>query len=166
MVMSRRPVKTIAEFSQGLIGKSCWSTIAGVGTGSMVTLAFGEKVRRRKSVRNPMLTQEEREFEGEFVIFIKDSEWRLSNGDMAICTSDDSNEANGLMLSGLQGLVGRTVVAMRTINDRGGLKLDFNEGWNIQLSGVDRLAELDNYSLFYRGSLIGDDGSRTRRDDY
>jgi hypothetical protein len=36
-----------------LPGKTCWSFIGGSGTGSMVSLDFGEKVPRKKPVGNP-----------------------------------------------------------------------------------------------------------------
>lgn len=153
-------VNTISEFFDGIIGKSCWSIIAGSGTGSMVSLAFGEKIRRERPLRNPALSPEQREFDGEFVVFIKDSPWRIVGDNAIICTSDNSNEVNGPMLSGLQRLVGSSVISVSITNDIGGLNLVFSDRLCIQLTGIDCVDDLDSYSLFYFGRTIADVGCK------
>lgn len=101
----------IDEFFRGIIGQTCWSVSAGPGTGSMVALYIGEKIRRARPHKNPALSPDQREFDAEFDVFIKDAAWQVTHGDEIICTSDDSNDFGGLMLSGLKRLVGRSVAS-------------------------------------------------------
>ncbi len=159
MACTKCSVNTIGEFFDSLIGKRCWSVIAGAGAGSMVSLAFGEKLQRKRPLRNPTLSPEQREFDGEFVLFVKDSAWRvLSENNKVICTSDDNNESGGPMLSGLNQLIGSYVFSINVANDTGGLDLFFSDGLCIQLEGVDCINTLDSYSLFYLGRTIADVG--------
>ncbi|WP_247313623.1 hypothetical protein [Ralstonia pseudosolanacearum] len=125
----------------------------------MVSLAFGEKLQRKQPLRNPKLSPEQREFDGEFVLFVKYSAWRiLSENNKVICTSDDSNEAGGPMLSGLHRLIGSYVSSINVANDNGGLDLFFGDGLCIQLKCVDCINTLDSYSLLYLGRTIADVG--------
>lgn len=106
------------------------------GAGSMVSLAFGEKLQRKRPLRNPTLSPEQRKFDGEFVLFVKDSAWRvLSENNKVICTSDDNNESGGPMLSGLNQLIGSYVFSINVANDNGGLDLflvtDYVSNWKV-----------------------------------
>lgn len=127
-------IGAIKKFLSCLVGKECWSIIAGPGTGSMASLAFGQKIRRSRSIRNPTLSPDQRDFDGEFLLFIKEAHWIVRNADTVICTSNDSNEAAGLMVSGLQQLVGCPLVSASLINGRGDLNLHFENGFNLQLN--------------------------------
>ncbi|WP_459204474.1 hypothetical protein ACQVRV_18945 (plasmid) [Ralstonia pseudosolanacearum] len=158
---SKNSVNKGKEFFGRIIGKKCWSIIAGAGTGSMMSLGFGEKIRRERSVRNTKLSPEQQDFMGEFVLFVKDSPWRIVNeSNETICSSDDSNEDGGPMLAGLNRLIGRSVVSVNIANDTGGLDLLFSDGLCVQLKGVDGLDGLDgfdtsdSYTLFYSGRAI------------
>lgn len=126
----------------------------------MVSLAFSEKIRRERPLRNPALSPEQREFDGEFVVFIKDSPWRIVGDNAVISTSDNSNEVNGPMLSGLQRLVGSSVISVSITNDIGGLNLVFSDRLCIQLTGIDCVDDLVSYSLFYFGRTIADVGCK------
>lgn len=77
MVNINSPATSVNSFFDALIGKRCWSIIAGPGTGSMASLAFGEKIRRSRPLRNPTLSSDQRELDGEFVVFVKGSEWSM-----------------------------------------------------------------------------------------
>ncbi|MFL6710082.1 MAG: hypothetical protein ACJ8HI_17920 [Massilia sp.] len=159
MADTNRSLNAAREFFNGLIGQSCWSLIAGPGTGSMFTLALGEKFRRERPLKNQTLSLEQREFDGEFVVFVKESPWRLlDDQNRTICTCYDSNEANGPMLSGLQCLVGRSVVSASIVNENGGLTLVFGEGIRIELDGVNCIDTVESYSLFYFGNTLADVG--------
>ena len=93
-------------------------------------------------------------------MLVKDSAWRVMSDSVIICTSDDSNEANGPMLSGLQQLVGRLVMSVNITNDTGGLNLVLSDGLYMRLTGISCVDELDSYSLFYCGRTIADVGSK------
>ncbi|QDG73523.1 hypothetical protein [Janthinobacterium tructae] len=147
-------VNSANEFYERLIGKDCWSIIAGPGTGSMVSFYFGGKIRRERPLKNSTLSLEQRQFDGEFVIFVKHSEWNVLHENEIICTSNDNNEKNGKMLYGLNILVGKSIVFARITNEYGGLNLEFSEGWFLNLIGIENNTDLDSYSLFHSGKLI------------
>jgi hypothetical protein len=78
----------LEEFFAGLIGKSCWSVIGGVGTGSVISLHFGEKIPARRKLQNPRFTYEERNFEGELSAMF-DCDWRLEDASQILSTSQN-----------------------------------------------------------------------------
>lgn len=151
-------VNSISYFFDALIGKRCWSVIAGPDTGSMASLAFGEKIRRSRPLRNSTLSSDQREFDGELVVFIKGSEWSIFYEKYPVCSSNDSNEINGPMLAGLQRLIGRKVVEVNITDALGGLDLFFDGALRLQLNGTVPADDFDSYSLFYRGHVVADVG--------
>lgn len=122
----------------------------------MASLAFGEKIRRSRPLRNPTLSSDQREFDGEFIVFVKGSEWSIFCEEEPICNSNDSNEINGPMLKGLQLLIGKEVIETDIINSMGGLDLFFSNGLRLQLSGIVPAGDFDSYSLFYQGHVVAD----------
>jgi len=59
-----------------LRGELCWSVMAGRGTGSRFTADFGEKLRRNVPLKNPRLSDDERNFQGEFALYVTCA-WRV-----------------------------------------------------------------------------------------
>lgn len=110
----RRPdvrTATLDELNQalgGLVGLPCWSAIAGKGTGSRLSMRFGEKFLRARPLANPHLTAEERAFDARNSLFIECA-WRLDSVGGVVCSCSDSNEKGERMLTGLATLVGATV---------------------------------------------------------
>lgn len=91
-----------------LIGKECWSIVAGKGTGSVVSIDFGIKIARKRPLRNTLLSDEQRQFEPELSLFVKCA-WRINSDKNIICSSTDSNSNDGPMVNGLKMLVGHKV---------------------------------------------------------
>lgn len=147
-VLDAEPKALLSE----LVGKECWSVIAGPGTGSMVTLAFGEKIRRTRPIKNPSLSEEQRQFEGEFVVFIKDAYWCLYQCGQQLCTSNESNEIDGPLLSGLRQLVGKPIISASVIDNRGAFELANDNGFCLKISCTNDRAE--NYSLHHAGQIV------------
>ena len=136
-----------------LVGKECWSVVAGEGTGSMVSLDFGRKQRRKTAVRNRHLTRTQREFEGEFDLFIQGCAWRLEEPRKVICSSMSDNANDGPMVAGLERLDEQKV--LRVVIDYPGYDLALTfEGAEGELTlrlfcdQADREGEADNYSFF------------------
>lgn len=144
-------------FFENLAGKTCWSVIAGPGTGSMAKLSFGSKIERKRKLKNDKLTSEQREFEGEFGVFIKFANWAVGNCETQICCNDDSNEVDGLMLEGLNQLVGRSVVNTEFSSEKNKFTLNFENGFYLMVT-KNELEPIDaNYSLTHLGQTIGFD---------
>ena len=153
MENTKKTICTKEDFLNHIIEKNCWSFIAGAGTGSMVSLAFGEKILRHKPLKNPTLTQEQRAFDGEFIVFIKEAPWRiLDENKSTICTSDDNNEVDGLMLSGLKILIGSPVSAISITHER--FSISFKNRYSFIIRTPSKPDEDSDYSLFHNGCLI------------
>lgn len=77
---------TIEQFLKELKGLECWACIAGKGSGSMVNMYFGDKKKRSLPIDNPHLTEDERNYEGEYGLFIQFAPWRiLHNSQLFLC---------------------------------------------------------------------------------
>lgn len=140
-----------AEFAaeiQALAGLPCGSCIAGRGTGSHVALDFGERIRRAEPIRNERLTMEQRSYIGEKRLFIT-CVWRLDSADQVVCGAWDSNEDDGLMIEGLDQIVGKNLIAVRASPPAWDLTLDFgHRTLSVFCDQVDEENDDDNYTLF------------------
>ena len=77
------------------IALPCWAVVAGEGTGSMVSLAFGDKTRRDKPLENIHLAEDYRLYSSGYSIFIQMGSWLLEKGEFEICllyTSDAADD--------------------------------------------------------------------------
>ena len=92
-----------------LRGKRCWSVVAGYSNGSQIKLEFGERVPRRMPVRNPFLAQDQRDYEGEFDLFVECA-WRLEQNQTVVCGSTDNGRRDGPIVTGLSRLTDKTVL--------------------------------------------------------
>ena len=107
-------MKQIITYSQlneqfdKLVGKPLWAIVAGEGTGSILNLYLGEKLKRTNPLRNPHLSEDVRKNDSEFGIMIYCS-WRVENCSEVICGSGESDEDVGFMLEGLEILQNKTV---------------------------------------------------------
>jgi len=149
MAEARVPRSAVQHACDRLVGECCWLVSAGAGTGSVLNLGFGRKLRRSVPLTNPKLPQEARENDAEYSLFIE-SVWRLDQGDRVVCGAWDDNRADGPMLRGLARLSGRTVVAVRARQPGLDLELDFENGLRLTVF-CDRVNEDegdDNYSVF------------------
>ena len=143
----------IAEFVKGinrLIGQECWGFAAGEGTGSSVSLDIGRKVLRKEPLKNPHLTSEQRKYDSEFDLFIQCA-WRIESKTQVICGAWDDNAEDGVMIKGLQGLVGSTVDSIKVSKPALDLVLNFNNGLALRIfCDQTNQAEMDdNYSVFF-----------------
>jgi hypothetical protein len=124
-------------------GKKCWSVIAGEGTGSLITLAFGLKQRRMKILKNQYLTNEQQNFDGEFELYVECA-WRLETMTSVICTSTSSNRRGDTMMKEIDQLVGQTVVEVGLTYPAADIKIDFDSGLSLVIF-ADQANEVDEY---------------------
>jgi hypothetical protein len=115
------PIEEFEATLSGMLGRQCWSFSASINTGSHVVLDIGRKIRRKRPLRNPRISEEERLYEGEFNLYITCS-WRLGWKEKVLCGGEDDNSNEGPMQHGLQYLLGRRVTSVNL--ERPGLDLE------------------------------------------
>lgn len=130
-------------------GEVCWSLVAGPGTGSMISMSLGRKIKRDRPIRNSYLSRIQQEYDGEYGVFIQQAAWKLKYQGNVLCTSNDSNEFGGPMLRGLKRLIGKRVHSVYFMKSTGGFKIIFEK----QLSLVVRCDRLYDDAMCY--SLFG-----------
>ena len=101
---------------------NCWSVIAGEGSGSIVTINFGDQVERPQILSNPNLSEEEKKFVGEWSIYTSGSYWSLVvDGWMHVDATFDAQEI-GVRL---KVLIGDYVVSLEKLKESGILVVKF-----------------------------------------
>jgi len=139
-----------------LEGSECWSVIAGVGTGSRVTLDFGRKIKRSTPLTNPTLSEQARHFRGEFAIFIEDCSWRLEKNDAVLCTSKSDNQDGGELIKSIASLVGTKVSSIIASSPASDLQVELSGGYFLRTFSDCSLQEDDgdNVTLFTPNYII------------
>jgi len=144
----------LESVTKSMAGKECWLIIAGAGTGSVVSLGFGDKKRLERPVKNPCLTNDERLYGPEYSILIYCA-WRLSLLDTIVCSWRDSNEAGGPMLSGLELLRGKKLCEIIIEPIGFDLTLHFEDGLCFQIfCDVTNDYDSDDNYIFFTNEII------------
>jgi len=140
---------SISYYINLLKEKKCWSVIAGVGTGSVVHLGFGEKKSRKKPLKNPNLSKDEKMFEPEIGLMIHCA-WRLSKLDKILCGWRDSNELKSNMLKGINLLKDKKVIDIHLNQTVYDLDIYFDNNMCFQLfcDQTNNYDSDENYTLF------------------
>jgi hypothetical protein len=124
---------TTSEFSDKLhhlIGKSIWATLAGGCAGTVVSIYFGAKLLRNRMCDNPMLSEEERRYEGEYTLMLY-CPWRIVHGkDQIICGSGDA-DAEGMLITDNLDFVHDSPVEDVEVNSYLDLTISFRNGAQI-----------------------------------
>jgi hypothetical protein len=147
------------EFAGALMslkGQECWAVVAGEGTGSHISLDFGKRIERARALRNPRLSEAVRRFTGEYGLFVRNCSWRLTVNAAIICTSRTPNDNDGVMVGGLQSLVGQFVRGAQADGPTYDLIIDFSDGGRLQLfcDCFDQDRDGDNYSFYAPGHVF------------
>jgi hypothetical protein len=71
-------------FAARLVGQECTTVTGGAGSGSVIGLGFGDRLRRIKPLRNPTLTEADRKYASEFELTIYCG-WRLRDQSAVLC---------------------------------------------------------------------------------
>lgn len=131
-----------------LEGLQCWGVTAGEGSGSHVSLDFGNKIERARPLRNRHLAEAVRKFKGEFGIFVQGCAWRL-DAEKMICSSKTPNANDGPMALGLRTLVDQRVVNATPTLSGYDLLIEFSAGATLRLfcDCFDDVSDGDNYSF-------------------
>jgi hypothetical protein len=140
---------SLHRVAKQLVGLMCHGAIAGDGTGSVISVHFGELILANRRTTNPNVPERLRSHKGALVLFIECA-WRLDGKDRVICGSTDSNHPGGPMLTGLAGMAG-AIVSKVDGPAEPGLDLTLELGDHLKLNvfcdQVNLSESVDNYSL-------------------
>jgi hypothetical protein len=143
------------ECVRNLVGVKCWGVVAGSGTGSVISLQLGKKIRRKVEFTNPYLSREQRRFDPEVEIFVE-SAWRLDSPSQVVCGCWDDNRAEGPMKRGLGELVGKVISKAHVDKPGLDLTLAFGEDHKLRVfcDQVNELDARDNYSIHLQQAVL------------
>jgi hypothetical protein len=108
---------------QNLVGLECWYVSAGGSAGSSFSLAFGQRVPRKRPLKNPNVSDEFRDYEGEANMLVWCS-WRLDDQQEAIVSCDCEPS---VIVDGLGLLRGRQVTSCEILSPAHDLRIAFAE---------------------------------------
>jgi hypothetical protein len=148
--MSETEKRDLEAALRSLEGLRCWSIIAGRGTEAAFTADFGEKVPREgSSLKNPHLTDEQRQFKGEFSFYVTCA-WRIDGPNEVVGAWTDGYETVDAMVSALEKLVDQRVASVEIVKPAWDLRIGFANGLtlNIFCDQTNEVEGLDNYSFF------------------
>ena len=149
--MTKAIAQALNDAFHELEGLECWACVAGRGTGSMVSLDFGEKIKHRIPITNPHISEEARKFKGEYSLFIEGCAWRIEDKEKVLGCSDSSNEPDGAMIQSLSQLINKKVVSVSLKYPSFDFSFLFEQGVSLHSFCFSNTAdELDNYTLFTR----------------
>lgn len=152
--MSNTRKKIIDELYH-LIGKENWGFVAGKGTGSILQLLLGNKIPLNEPNDNTNLSDEVRNSEAEYILYIE-CVWRLDSNNKIICGAWDSNSKNGRMLKGLSSIVGINIVNIEVIEPAFDLIIEFSNSHILKIfcdqTSGDKYTS--NYSLFTKTEIL------------
>ena len=142
----------ITEFEAALkrmVGQPCWSVLIS-GVGSLVSFNIGEKIKRQQ----PMLhyefkiSDEERFYRGEFILYIEDCPWRIETADKVLATWLDESTPDGAIDTAARQLIGHSVESVELACPGLDLVVKFDGGLTLRVfpDQIDA-DEGDNYSL-------------------
>jgi hypothetical protein len=140
-----------AEFRKSLnslIGQPCWSVIAGRGTGSVISLHFGNKIPLQQPIKNSYLSEEQQKYEGELILFIE-CVWRIDSEAEVICGCWEDNAKDGSMLIGLQNIIGQKVESINLSSPAWDLAINFSNSMVLRIfcDQTNLMEAVDNYSF-------------------
>lgn len=140
------------EFSKSLnslIGQPCWGVVAGKGTGSVISLHFGNKIPLPQLIKNPHLSDDLQKYEGEMILFVK-CVWRIDSEVEVICGCWEDNTKDGPMLKGLQNIVDQKVESIELSLPAWDLAIHFSNLMVLRIfcDQTDLSDTVDNYNLF------------------
>lgn len=94
-----------------LKGTKFWGIVGGRGTGSVISLSFGEMYPKEISSNNSSLSDAVRNNDSEYSLMV-DCPWRIEDGEVVICGSHHSNEVDGPFQSTFERVVGTKVTSV------------------------------------------------------
>jgi hypothetical protein len=144
--------KVAAEIERSLTGQPCWYVLCGGCTYPSVKLALGERKRRVIPLKNPAVTDEYREFEGEIGLLVW-CPWRL---DLPESTLTSSTDTEGSATQELAGLCGQKIESAHVSVPGWDLDLRFSNGISFRAFSnyFGAQAFSTNWEVWYRDHAV------------
>jgi hypothetical protein len=143
----------IDEFTGKLVGKACRAVVFGAGTGSVVGLGFGDRLRRVKPLSNPRLREIDRIYSSELELTVYCT-WRLCRESRVICGWRDGFDQPGI--AELEGLDGKKVIDAAVQKETYDLEIEFEGNIKFQIfCDVTNDHDVNDNYLFANAEEIG-----------
>lgn len=142
----------ITEFEVALrhmVGELCWSAQVS-GVGSLVSLHIGAKLKRYQPMEHPdfKITEEERLYRGEYILYLEDCPWRIETAEAVITTWMDESTPGSPIETGIQQFVGQRIAQVELARPGLDLTLRFEGDLTLRIFPDQVDADVgDNYSL-------------------
>lgn len=123
------------ENAKLLEGKKCWSITAGESTGTVIFLQIGTPKKRAAPLVSPSLSEQEREYDGEYRIYVE-SYWRIdSSGSVVIGCLDESDgyKVGGPTLAALDSITNHEITRVDLQLPGCDLFLKFKNGRSLKI---------------------------------
>ncbi|MBU0558702.1 MAG: hypothetical protein KKD86_13075 [Bacteroidetes bacterium] len=135
-----------------IIDKKCWAVSAGEGTGSVVGLYIGDKFLRKNELKNDKLEPILRKYDSELSLLISCA-WRLDTLDEVLCSSTDSNENAGNMITNLLKLQDLEISSANITTPALDLKITFENNMTLHVfcNETNFEDDLPNYTFYTMG---------------
>jgi hypothetical protein len=127
--MSAQLLDEVRSLVRSIRGLRCWYVSYGGAAGPTFQLALGKKVRRSVPVRNPVHSEEYRQFEGEANLLVWCT-WRLDGPSGPLTSSDDTPEG---ISKGLPQLREAKVRGASLIDNAGDLIISFSNKLKVRI---------------------------------
>jgi len=151
-VKSPTDESTFRRHIDRLVGKPCWSVVAGASTGSTVAIDIGDRVPRDAPLTNAHLSEDQKRYEAECIVFVECA-WRLDRDGLIACGWQDFAE-NGDMPPRLRDLIGQEVETVEANRSGWDLILKLSGGLTLRLFNDAGVRGDDAYSVFVPGSIV------------
>ena len=147
----------ITELEIGLrsmVGKKCWGTFGGYGTGSRFVISCGAYVKDPDMMlRSELLLESDPVVNGEYGLFIECA-WRIDSAHEVLVSGQallmrGSTEFNMQAIEATQVLVGREITGCSLGHPGLDMNLEFGEDLTLRIF-CDQTRDDDNYTLFAR----------------
>jgi len=135
-----------------MVDQTCWSMI-GPSAGSMFSLDFGDKQKRKILIKNDKLREEQRNFTGEYRLLAWMTGWHLLHDSKRICDCNDSNENEGAMAMGLRQLEGKKMLRFEFGKSPAELMIAFSKGYHLFLTDWEGTKPEDKGYMIYGDGL-------------
>ena len=116
-----------------LIGLECWGVTGGEGTGSIISLDIGNKILKNKPSKNPHLSELVSKYKSSHG-FMLHCPWRIETNKKILSGSFMPNDNDGMMVSGLNKVIGTTIKKVTCIKPAYDLLIEFSNETNLVAS--------------------------------
>jgi hypothetical protein len=110
----------------------CWAVFYGPASGCIIQLHFEPQVRRSEPLQNPMLTEDERWFDGTFVLYAS-CLWIVERAGQPVLNASEAVLDSARFAQAMEGFLGERLVSANVDERVRRATFDFTEGMRLTL---------------------------------